>query len=80
MSILSERQYYQNVCIFDVNKRCPLSPLKIKIDGALCQACVDFAAVKGLKTGVITQLLIAFHKEEEAKKMYEEIKKCVREW
>ncbi len=72
--------YYQNVCIFDINIRCPMSPLKMRVDGAFCQACVDMMALRGLKTGMITQLLVIYRDFKKAKGVFEEIKRCAREW
>lgn len=71
---------YRAGCIFNPKVPCPLSGLDLEISGAMCQACVDRAALSGLKASVITQLLLAYHKEEEAKKVFEQIKRCSREW
>lgn len=72
---------YQEVCIFNPERKCPLHQKALIVDGSLCSACVDVMTIeKAFKAQVISQLLVIFHDEKKAKEAFNEIMKCVNEW
>lgn len=76
---------YQDKCLFDAKKKCPL--VTMKIDGQMCYACIatmltDFQRIMaGLaKTSLIGHLLTTYGNEEKAEEIYNKIKEFARDW
>lgn len=79
-----EKMKYKKACIFDFDEDipCPLFALfgEVEVDGALCGACTDIRAFRGMRAQVIAQLLMTYQDEEKAKEVFERVFKCVKEW